>query len=270
MKKTAVFLILFLLLSGTLAPVFNQTPGQAINPHPVIGDTLDRTENQKYLIFTSVRNLERAVFYREDSLVYARIWYHRWFKTKTRTIPLGTTVEFSRMVAQRIQIYEEKIEIQNQLPWSNAFYLAIGEGNPNGYRLDVGTNFWHNLGLGVTFIFDDHWSGSPDVMAGFYLLYHFPILPARITPFARLTLGGDIESAFRFLSDEYFSFSLGTVIPITRSLHFRPETGIYHTSKYISGGKSILFGIDRGPVVEENRTRLGFNLGFEFDLWHVQ
>jgi hypothetical protein len=269
------------LFLGIPALIFSQATGltleQVINIHPAIGDTLDHEENLKYRILFMTRPLERAVFYKEDSLVYARIWYRLLFKTRTRVQSMGTASEFSRMVADKVRKYEEKTEIQKQLPWINAFYMAPGVGTPNGFRLDVGTNYRH-WGLGLTFIYGDNWSSPPDVMAGAYVLYHFIVLPSRITPFARFNLGGDIVTFFGadlisragFLADEYTSLTLGIVSPVMSRLHFRFESGIYYTSKYISGGTTFLTRVNQGPVVKENRTRMGFNLGFEYDLWRVK
>jgi hypothetical protein len=164
-------------------------------------------------------------------------------------------------------IFDDSSQVINSddsLTWSHSLYLSCGYGTPQGFRFELGYNFGFGISLAPTFGIKDHWSRDPEEgTLGIILKMH--LSKSKLTiPYLLVGTGGTI--AIFGGSDTYVLIQIGSKISLNNWLQLCPEFGFVFTSKYISGGRS-LFG--SSPEVNDNNTRLGFNISFEIDFRQI-
>ncbi len=138
-------IVAFVLITG-----FGNTKAQELQPNVIIdesiGDTLDSAERNHFELFKTVEEFKWAVFFVDsDSTVYAKICSKENGKPKFATYsygPIGnlwTQINKAPIYDKRAQIIKAQL-YHKMRPWRNTVYLAIGLGNPQSPRYELGYN----------------------------------------------------------------------------------------------------------------------------------
>lgn len=125
--------------------------------------------------------------------------------------------------------------VEDLRPWRWSPYVAAGYGVPNGLRGEVGYNIADYFSLGLNLSAYDHWSRDPqDAMFGLQARVFVTELSSSFTPYVSIGAGGSMNILGP--SDEFIEGMVGAMIPLDRWLFIRPELGLSHVSKVVSGG----------------------------------
>jgi len=166
---------------------------------------------------------------------------------------------------------------ENTFAWRNSPYIALGYGYPQGSRLEIGYNISSIISLGFIVGFNDYWSKHSnrnflepiDNSYGLAGKLFIPIESLNSIPYIFVAAGQNF-SIFGFSNtDSYIIFNIGMIVPVTKWLQIRPEFGLDFTSRYLSGGHAFFIGERDTPEIDENMTRIGFNLSFEIDVFSI-
>ncbi|HET7152873.1 MAG TPA: hypothetical protein VFJ29_03840 [Candidatus Kapabacteria bacterium] len=125
-------------------------------------------------------------------------------------------------------------------PWRSSFYIAMGYGYPQGFRLDMGGHFKQNASIGLSFSSGNYLPYFPyDKELGAYLEVSIPLYSV-ITPYlrGRIGFGG---SPYSDLVNTSYSLTGGALISLTPVFQWRIECGA------VSNNTHVPFGVSYSP-----------------------
>lgn len=263
-----VLTVVFVLITG-----FGSAKAQELQPNVIIdesiGDTLDLAERNHFELFKTIEEFKWAIFFVDsDSTVYAKICFMENGKPKFTTYNYGPISDLRTRI-NKAPIYDRQAQIDKaQLydkmrPWRSTVYLAIGFGNPQSPRYELGYNSKTVFAIAITYgknkgKSDNYKEGT----IGFLIKAHLSTLQSKITPYLlyNYSINGILGER-----NTYHLIFVGSMIPIKPWLTLRPEAGIARKSIYISGGRGF-FGHTTSQAIFEKSNEFGFNLSFEIGL----